>query len=165
MDYIQRFVADDGKDSRSQLDKLMGQVRLLANIGAGVILVSSVSRQKSSSGSSNYDKLTMASLRGSAELEFGADSIYILNRQDRTAKLACCKQRFGNPLDIPLRFDGAYQRFDIGDPLDGFDVIPDPKAKGEGAKWVQPVSRQPDRSEIARFLRRIAIWPTRGGCG
>ena len=28
--------------------------------------------------------------------------------------------------------------------------------------WVQPVSRQPDRSEIARFLRRIAIWHTRG---
>lgn len=134
LDYVQRFVADDGKDSRSQLDKLMGQVRNLAGVGAGVILVSSVSRQKSSSGSSNYKSLSMASLRGSAELEFGADSIYMLKREGTIATLECCKQRFGNPLDIALRFDGPHQRFDVGDPLDAFDSVPDPAAKGKGAK-------------------------------
>jgi len=121
VDYAQRFVVDDGKDGRAQVDKVMGQVRELANMGAGVILISSVSRQRSSSGSANYKKLSMASFRGSAELEFGADSAYILDKTpEGIATLQCCKQRFGDLRDVHLRFRGEFQRFDAGDPLDAF---------------------------------------------
>ena len=77
----------------------------------------------------------MASFRGSAELEFGADSAYILhNSPQGVASLECVKQRFGPLRDIHLRFDGPHQRFDVGDALDGFDVAPGTPPKwGKGA--------------------------------
>lgn len=125
VDYAQRFTLDDGKDARLKLDALMSHVRILANAGAGVVLISSVGRQKSANGSSTYKGLSMASFRGSAELEFGADSAYILhNTPQGIASLECVKQRFGSLRDIPLRFDGPHQRFDAGDALDGFDTAP-----------------------------------------
>ncbi len=125
IDYVQRFTLDDGKDARLKLDALMNHVRVLANAGAGVILISSVARQKSSNGSSTYSGLNMASFRGSAELEFGADSAYVLhNTPEGIASLQCVKNRFGMMRDIPLRFCGPFQRFDAGDTLDGFDAAP-----------------------------------------
>ena len=136
VDYVQRFTADDGNDARLKLDTLMDHVRVLANAGAGVILISSVTRQKSNNGSSTYDGLGMASFRGSAELEFGADSAYILNNTScGIASLQCVKNRFGPMRDIPLRFDGPCQRFDTGDPLDGFDAasVPAPRERRKGA--------------------------------
>jgi replicative DNA helicase len=122
VDYLQRF--GHGKDLRESLDGVMTGVRRLALAGAAVIAVSSVARQKDDKGRSAYSGLGMASYRGSAELEFGCDSGYLLDAAEGIAVLRCVKNRFGRPADIHLRFDGAYQRFDPGDALDGFDAAP-----------------------------------------
>ncbi len=124
VDYAQRFAAGD-KDDRANLDALMGGVRVLASVGAGVVLVSSVARQNSKGGSSTYAGLSMASFRGSAELEFGCDSADLLNAgRGGAVTLECVKPRFGQPRDIPLRFDGRLQTFAAGNPLDAYDAAP-----------------------------------------
>lgn len=121
IDYAQRFISGD--DARMKIDELMSLIRVLADAGAGVLVVSSVARQKSKSGASTYDGLSLASFRGSAELEFGCDSAYILlNSTDGIAALECVKQRYGQMKNIPLRFNGPLQRFDPGDVFDAFDV-------------------------------------------
>lgn len=124
LDYVQRF--GTGRDLRETLDGVMTGVRALARAGAAVIAISSVARQKGEDGRSGYDGLGLASFRGSAELEFGADSAYLLDARAGVAVLRCVKSRYGEPADVPLRFAGAYQRYDPGDVLDGFDAAPDP---------------------------------------
>lgn len=130
VDYAQRFATGDG-DDRANIDALMGGVRVLANAGAGIILISSVSRQKSQTGSSTYAGLNLASFRGSSEIEFGADAAYILEADPETgvAVLRDEKQRFRLRKDIHLRFDGARQMFTAGAPLDQYDA-----AKGTPAR-------------------------------
>jgi hypothetical protein len=120
VDYVQRFGA--AKDLRESLDGLMTGLRKLAAHGAAVVGVSSVARQKDDKGRSSYAKLGLASFRGSAELEFGSDSAYILEANNGVAVMRCVKNRYGKPADIHLRFNGAFQRYDPGEPLDGFDA-------------------------------------------
>src|SRR5262249_39822795 len=103
-------------------DGTMSGIRRLALAGASVLAISSLARQKNDRGGSSYDGLNMASFRGSAELEFGADSAYILDAQDGVAQLRCVKNRYGRSDAIYLRFDGEHQRFDTGDPFDRFDA-------------------------------------------
>ena len=126
VDYVQRFTAGD-KDDRVKLDAVMGEVRTLAGQGAAVLVISSVARQKNSRGSSTYQGLSLAAFRGSAELEFGCDSAFLLHADPRSgvARLENVKERFGQLRDIPLRFCGAFQRFDAGDILDGYDAAPE----------------------------------------
>lgn len=126
VDYLQRFSAEANED-RARLDKLMDGIRILARAGACVIVISSVARQKSMSGSSTYTGLTMASFRGTSEIEYGADSAFILHRLESVAYLQCVKRRFGQFRDVPLWFDGAMQTFRQGNPLDGFDAAPTPE--------------------------------------
>jgi replicative DNA helicase len=125
LDYVQRY--GHGKDLRESLDGLMSGVRRIANAGAAVLAVSSVSRQKDDKGRSAYAGLGLASYRGSAELEFGCDSAYILDAADGVATLRCVKNRYGKPTDIHLRFSGDFQRYDAGDALDAFDTAPSGK--------------------------------------
>lgn len=147
VDYIQRFSAGDRED-RAKLDAVMSQIRLLVDLSAAVIVISSVARQKSRNGSSTYGGLTMAAFRGSAELEFGADSAYLLHSDPATgiAKLECVKERFGTPRDIPLRFHGEFQRFEAGDILDGFEVAPARASAGA----IEPHLTGYEQSLIAR---------------
>jgi replicative DNA helicase len=129
-DYVQRFAV--GADLRESLDGLMTALRRLALAGAAVLAVSSVSRQKNEKGQASYTGLSMASFRGSAELEFGADSAYLLEAEEGIAVLRCVKSRYGKLEDIPLRFRGEFQRYDPGDPLDSYDVAPGkPPRKGK----------------------------------
>ncbi len=129
IDYIQRFApspatdATKNADSRRALDLMMNEVREVATWGACVFVISAVARQKSASGASGYGGLNMASLRGSSELEYGADSAYLLTRERRSefAIMECVKNRNGEEVDIPLRFSGAVQLFTKGEPFDGFD--------------------------------------------
>jgi replicative DNA helicase len=109
VDYVQRF--GQGKELREAVDGLMSDLRTLALAGAAVVAVSSVARQKDLHGRSAYSGLNMASFRGSAELEFGADSAYLLDASGGGVTLKCVKNRYGTPADIRLRFDGEYQRF------------------------------------------------------
>jgi len=124
LDYIQRF-ALDAADDRVRLDRLMGQVRRVADQGLAVLVVSSVSRRAGRSGST-YAGLDMASYRGSAELEFGADSAYLLDADLRhgIATLRQTKNRYGPLRDVPLRLDGPHQEFSEGDALDAYDAAP-----------------------------------------
>src|SRR5689334_6231494 len=94
IDYAQRFAAGEG-DDRTNIDRLMSGVRKLATAGACVRLISSVTRQKSPNGSNTYAGLNLASFRGSAELEFGADAPYILDADVKAgvAVLRCEKDR------------------------------------------------------------------------
>jgi len=132
VDYAQRFAARDGNDERQKLDALMSQVRTVASAGACVVVISSVTRGKAPNGSSSYDGLSIASFRGSAEFEFGADSAYILDSTpEGIATLRCVKNRFRQSQDIPLRFCGAFQRFDAGDVLVGFDAASAPTTSPE----------------------------------
>src|SRR5262249_49364300 len=103
-----------------------------------VLAAAAVARQKSRSGSSTYSGLNLASFRGSSELEFGSDACYLL-RGDGPGRsvLECVKDRYGEPRDVPLRFDRQFQRFEPAgeaDPLDRFDAAtpaPENKAKAK----------------------------------
>ena len=131
VDYVQRF--DTQKDLRESLDGLMTGLRTLAAHGAAFVAVSSVSRQKDDKGRSAYAGLGLASFRGSAELEFGCDSAYILDAADGVAVLRCVKNRYRQPVDINLRFTGGFQRYEQGEPIDAYDTAPGPtKRKGKG---------------------------------
>jgi replicative DNA helicase len=122
LDYLQRF-ALDASDDRARLDRLMSQVRRVADQGLAALIISSVSRQRGRGGST-YAGLDMASFRNSGELEFGADAAYLLdaNLSHGIATLRQVKNRYGPLRDIPLRFDGPHQEFRAGDALDGYDV-------------------------------------------
>lgn len=120
VDYCQRF--GSARELRENLDGVMSGLRKFALAGAAVVAVSSVSRQKDEKGRSAYAGLGLASFRGSAELEFGTDSAYLLDAAGGAAVLRCLKNRYGKPADIHLRFSGEFQRYDPGDPLDGFDA-------------------------------------------
>ena len=124
LDYLQRFVLD-AADDRSRLDRLMSQVRRVADQGLAVLVISSVSRQRGRGGST-YDNLALASYRGSAELEFGADAAYLLDADPRhgIATLRQTKNRYGPPRDVPLRFNGPHQEFSEGDALAAYDAAP-----------------------------------------
>ena len=55
----------------------------------------------------------------------GRGSVFLVTEPaDRPAVLRCVKNRYGKPADVHLRFEGAYQRFTAGDPLDGYDSAP-----------------------------------------
>ena len=97
------------------LDATMNYLRQFADVGAAVIVVSSVGRQKNSKGSSTYaaDSLNLASFKESGELEFGADDAFILAPVGAgQVKLSPLKARHRRPEDILFLFDGSTQRFD-----------------------------------------------------
>ncbi len=115
IDYVQRFGSPGSQgDGRVSMNALMGFLREFADAGCGLIVVSSVARQKDSKGGSSYEDLNIASFRESSELEFGADSAFMLVADPDDASsvtLRCLKNRHGEPVDVALRFDGARQSF------------------------------------------------------
>ncbi len=138
IDYIQRFtVGDTSADKREQLETAATVLRKLCHMGATVLLASAVSRQKNAGGST-YAGLTLASFRGSSELEFGTDSAYILTPNDGGGiTLRCEKNRNGIVADIATIFDPTIQTFTPAPSgLDAFDAANPaatrtPKAKGD----------------------------------
>lgn len=114
LDYVQRICVPSASGSaREGLEGLMSSLRQFTQNGAGVLALSAVARQSGKAGS-NYDGLGLASFRGSSELEFAADSCYVLtplkDSKDRVA-LTAAKRRNGELQDIKLKFERAYQRF------------------------------------------------------
>jgi replicative DNA helicase len=113
VDYCQRFAAGEG-ETRHGVNKLMDYLRRFADAGCGLLVLAAVGRTKDAKGRSSYsaDGLNLASFRESSELEFGADSAYMLAPDKRAAaKLACLKNRHGEPVDLELEFNGSVQRF------------------------------------------------------
>jgi replicative DNA helicase len=120
LDYLQRIgVPGHSGDQRGSIDAAMGFVRQFADAGAAVVAVAAVGRQRDSKGRNGYsaDAMNLGSFRGSSELEFGADSAYILTADADDAEpnrrvLKHLKARHGELSDIDLVFDGSTQRFD-----------------------------------------------------
>lgn len=115
LDYAQRF-SSEGKqlDTRSQTNATMDCCRLLAERGRAVLVVSALSRHKSSSGSTYDSKaLNLASFRESSELEYGADSAWLLLRDGDSehVELKQVKNRTGKLCSLNLIFDGSHQSF------------------------------------------------------
>ena len=132
-DYVQRFSVGDNKgDKREQLESAATILRGFCDLGAAVFVASAVARQKGNSGS-NYSGLNLASFRGSSELEYGADSAYLVECDDagRTT-FHCAKNRYGAVADIVTQFDPTVQTFaPIAFPsgLDGFDAAKPARTK------------------------------------
>ena len=120
LDYVQRFSVGAGDvqiDKRSEIDSIMNHARKLADSGVCVLVISAVSRQKASSGSS-YHGLGLASFRGSSELEYGADSAWVLKLDDHnnpqgSVRLQCEKNRHGETPSLLLNFDRVRQSFSV----------------------------------------------------
>lgn len=118
LDYIQRIrprgVHDD---RRASVDATMDYIRQFADAGVAVVVVAAVARTRDAKGRSSYsgDGLNLASFRESSELEYGADSAFVLVPDDgadsETVTLRCLKDRNGDPKDIGLRFDRPRQSF------------------------------------------------------
>ena len=99
----------------------MDYLRQFADAGCAVLCVAAVARSKDKRGCSSYDadSLSFASFRESSELEYGADTAYVLapGRDDpEVVTLRCLKHRHGEPVDIPLTFTRSLQRFTPADP-------------------------------------------------
>ncbi len=121
LDYLQR-ISPPGEhgDKRGSVDATMDYLRQFADAGAAIIAVAAVGRTKDSKGRSSYDTngLGLASFKESGELEYGADSAYLLTPEKNgsdAVTLRCLKDRNGEPRDIALRFERRLQRFDLAD--------------------------------------------------
>jgi len=111
LDYVQRFTTHDVTDKREQLEAIMAVMRELCDNGVTAFVVSAVARQKGSGGST-YDGLGLASFRSSSELEFSADSCYLLYPSDGgVITLGCLKNRYGPLLNITAVWNASTQTF------------------------------------------------------
>lgn len=117
LDYLQRIrPPGEHADRRHSVDALMDYLRQFADAGCAVLALSAVARSKDRRGRSTYDgdALSLASFRESSELEYGADTAYVLvpGRDDpEIVTLRCLKHRHGQPVDVTLRFERRLQSF------------------------------------------------------
>lgn len=126
LDYLQMLRLADSEpaeNKRLELDSIMGQLRHIADAGAGILAVSAVARGKSSKGNS-YTALNLASFKDSGGLEYGADSAWILHKGDTDTDgegagldglmvCECVKNRHGEALTLPVVFDKARMVFNV----------------------------------------------------
>ena len=124
LDYLQMLRLADGEASenkRMELDSIMGQLRHIADAGAGILAVSAVARGKSSKGNS-YNALNLASFKDSGGVEYGADSCWILHKGEDDGEGAgldglmvceCVKNRHGEPVSLPVIFDRGRMAFTV----------------------------------------------------
>jgi len=121
LDYLQRIRAPgEHGDRRGGVDALMDYLRRFADAGCGLLCLSAVARGKDKKGRSSYDgdALSLASFRESSELEYGADSAYVLvpSRDDpEHVTLRCLKHRHGDPQDLAMVFERRIQRFKVNE--------------------------------------------------
>ena len=132
VDYLQRLrlnSKESASDRRIELEDTMNALRDMADSGLSIVGVSAVARQKGRGGS-DYAGIGLASLRGSSELEYGADSIWLLHSGKDAAEnkpdtdntkpppsnlvvLECAANRHGDTAQIPLAFDKQRMTFHI----------------------------------------------------
>lgn len=107
-DYCQRLDhVKRSSDQRAQAGAVMDCCRRLADDGRCVLAVSAVNRQ-------GYGPdATISAFRESSDLEYGADSAWLLIREGNSAavKLRCVKNRHGTIEDVQVLFDGSRQEF------------------------------------------------------
>lgn len=118
LDYIQRIAPPgDHRDKRGAVDATMDHLRKFADVGMSVVVISAVGRSKDKKGRNAYGEgLNLASFRESSELEFGADSAFILTPEPKRPtmiRLMHLKDRHGDCRDILMEFDRPRQAFRI----------------------------------------------------
>lgn len=117
LDYVQRISPKEKHlDGRGAVNALVNDLRQFADAGVAILLVAAVGRTKDQKGRTSYaaEGLNLASFRESSELEFGADTAWLLapdERHPNRVKLRCLKNRYGETNDISLVFDRPRQRF------------------------------------------------------
>ena len=117
LDYVQRILPPGQHgDTRNSMNAAMSYLRECADSGVAVMVVSAVGRSKDKFGRNTYGTgLNLASFRESSELEFAADSAFILVPDSTHSAdgitLRHLKDRHGEVRDIPFRFDRARQLF------------------------------------------------------
>jgi replicative DNA helicase len=136
LDYLQRFTVGDGsQDKREQLETAATMLRRCCDVGAAVLVASAVARQKSAHGST-YQGLSLASFRGSSEIEYGTDAAYLLVPDEAGGIVFQCeKNRYGPVVDIVTRFEPTTQTFTPAPcGLDGFDTVTAAPTRGAGSR-------------------------------
>lgn len=132
LDYLQRIrPPGEHTDRRGSVDALMDYIRQFADAGCAVLAVSAVARSKDRRGRSSYDgdSLSLASFRESSELEYGADSAYVLvpdPDEPQSVILRCLKHRHGEPVDVLLNFTRSIQSFRS---FDAITAVPTDRGK------------------------------------
>jgi replicative DNA helicase len=108
-DYLQKF--STGDDARLGVNQVVTSLRNLAMQGWAILALSATTRTK---GGHVSAELTMASFKESGEVEFNADSAYLLRDNGeaiaghpgiRSIELDCVKNRHGERESMALRFD------------------------------------------------------------
>lgn len=125
LDYVQRLtVGTDetkGDDERTRLNQLMNLAREFAKRGLCVIILSAVARQHGGKGS-NYKGLGLASLRGSSELEYATDNVFVMEADEddrQRIDMKHEKNRSGPLCNVRLRFNGETYSFVSADIVRG----------------------------------------------
>jgi replicative DNA helicase len=118
VDYLQKFSPDG--EARAGVNAVMALLRHLALDGWGVLALSATTRTSGKSSSGHDSKsLTLASFKESSEIEFNADSAYLLRDNGpidgkewlRSIELSCVKNRHGEMAPKDLEFNKAGMRF------------------------------------------------------
>jgi replicative DNA helicase len=123
VDYLQR-VNPPGKSNgmRERINLLMSELRRLADCGVAVLAAAALTRSRDGKGKATYagPHLSIASFRESGELEYGADSAYLLFSTDeddkrpiRSMLLKQEKNRDGETKDTALAFNRPIQQFSV----------------------------------------------------
>ncbi|QDV25955.1 DnaB-like helicase C-terminal domain-containing protein [Aureliella helgolandensis] len=115
VDYLQKF-APSGKDLRIGVGEVAATLRRLCLRGHAVLALSATKRD--SKGSHNATELSLSSFKESGEVEYNADSAYVLRDEGalgeewrRRVTLACVKNRHGAQKDFKLEFDRPRMEF------------------------------------------------------
>lgn len=118
VDYLQKFRSGDS-DANEGIESVMNALRFISMSGWAVLSLSSTSRSDSKgAGRHDTSKLDMGSFRGSGEIEFQADSAYVLRdlsggaEGDRLMNLDCLKNRHGPRGSSELKFVASELRFE-----------------------------------------------------
>lgn len=119
VDYLQKFAPSD-RDARQGVGDVMAGLRMLAKLDWTIVCLSATSRGKD--GKHDSKQLNLSSFRESGEIEYNADSAYLLldngptNEQTpyiRHVTLQHVKNRHGAKIDRELMFHMPAMSFDF----------------------------------------------------
>jgi replicative DNA helicase len=123
VDYLQKF-SPPGSDARAGVGQVMATMRTLAKADWAVVCLSATARQ--SNGKHDVKELSISSYRDSGEIEFNADSCYLLVDDGpidqgcdyiRKTTLKHVKNRHGAKVDRQLRFHMPRMSFEAFEPV------------------------------------------------
>lgn len=126
IDYLQKFSPPD-KEARQGVNVVMAVLRKLANHGHAVLALSATKRD--AKGKHSAGELDLSSFRESGEVEYNADSAYVMADQGpvnedtswlRSVMLKHVKNRHGAKVDHDLTFNMPLMEFTKAE-IDGFD--------------------------------------------